>query len=115
MEDQATIQYSDLKVDIVSYSQLFREYGHIFFELKDEENEELMKATNQFKEIEKQEPGFDKRSWVEDNIKPLPSEKPFAVFSFLVTQWNPTTIISNTESPNTGYIYVSVTKEGSAH
>ena len=115
MNDQATVKYSDLKVDIVRHSKLFLEYGHIFFELKDEENGELIRAANQFKEIEKQEPGFDKRAWVERNINPLPSPKPFAVFSFLVAQWNPATIIGNVESPNTGYIYVSVTKEGIAH
>ena len=115
MEDKSIVKHCDVSVDLINYSRSYRNHGHIIFELKTEENEELIRATQQFKKIEQQVPGFDKKKWIAENINPMPSAKPFAVFSFLVTHWNPSTIISNVESPNQGYIYVCVANEVKAH
>jgi len=114
MSDRSLINYDDVKVDLVKYTNIFRQFGQITFELNHAENKELILLVQQFKEIENENAGFDKGKWVSENINPLPSGKAFAVFSFLVIQWNPRTIITNGGSPKDGYIYVCVMNDSSA-
>ena len=111
--DRSLINHDDVKVDLVKYTNIFRQFGQITFELSSVENKELILSVQQFKEIENENAGFDMGKWVSENINPLPSGKAFAVFSFLVTQWNPHTIITNGESPKEGRIYVCVMNESS--
>jgi hypothetical protein len=115
MIDPLIIQHADIKVANAEYESLFLKYGHILFELSVEENRELVRAVSQFENYTEQAPDIDQREWIQQNIKPLPSFKPLAVFIFLITQWRATTIVGNAVSPNEGFIYVSVTKEGSGH
>ena len=115
MVDPLIIKHSDIKVANADYKNLFLKHGNILFELNIEENRELVHAVSQFEKYTGQEPDIDQRECIKKNINPLPSLKPLAVFIFLITQWRATTIVGNAESPNDGYIYVSITTEGSGH
>ena len=115
MIDPLIIKHSDIKVANEDYESLFLKHGNILFELNTEENKELIQAVSQFEKYTDKESHIDQREWIKENIKPLPSLKPLAVFIFLITQWRATTIVGNAASPNDGYIYVSVTTEGSGH
>lgn len=115
MEDFSLIKRETIDVKPSEYISIFRKFGHITFEVNDDENTELIRLANDFKEIEKQPVGFDKEKWINDNMDFDVSPNAFAVFSFLITCWNPTTIISNAESPNTGLIYVCVKNENATH
>ena len=115
MVDPLIIKHADIKVANADYESLFLKHGNILFELNTEENRELVHAVSQFEKYTDKEPDIDQREWIKENINPLPSLKPLAVFIFLITQWRATTIVGNAESPNDGYIYVSITTEGSGH
>ena len=115
MIDPLIIKHSDIEVANPDYESLFLKHGNILFELNIEENRELVLAVSQFERYTGQELDIDQREWIEKNINPLPSYKPLAVFLFLITQWRETTIVGNAKSPNDGYIYVSITTEGSGH
>jgi hypothetical protein len=115
MVDPLIIKHSDIKVANADFESLFLKHGNILFELNIEENSELVRAVSQFEKYTDQEPYIDQKEWIKENINPLPSVKPLAVFIFLITQWRATTIVGNAESPNDGYIYVSITTEGSGH
>tara|TARA_R110001592_G_C13136386_1_gene746992 strand:+ start:1509 stop:1931 length:423 start_codon:yes stop_codon:yes gene_type:complete len=104
MVDPLIIKHSDIKVANADYESLFLKHGNILFELNIEENRELIHAVSQFEKYTGQEPDIDQREWIEENINPLPSLKPLAVFIFLITQWRATTIAGNAASPNDGYI-----------
>lgn len=111
MEDVSVISRGNIDVKTSEYISIFRKFGHITFEVNNSENKELIKLANDFKEIEKQPEDFDRKKWIKENMDFNVSLNAFAVFSFLITCWNPTTIISNTESPNPGLIYVHVLNE----
>lgn len=115
MLDPLIIKNDDIKVANPDYESLFRKHGNILFELNTEENRELVRAVSQFEKYTGKEPDIDQREWIKENINPLPSLKPLAVFVFLITQWRATTIVGNAASPNDGFIYVSITTEGSGH
>ena len=111
MEEISVISRENIDVMPSEYISIFRKHGHITFEVNDSENKELIKLAKDFKEIEKQPEDFDREKWIKDNMDLNVSPNAFAVFAFLITCWNPTTIISNTESPNSGLIYVCVLNE----
>ncbi|MFY0678501.1 MAG: hypothetical protein JXR18_14585 [Neptuniibacter sp.] len=115
MDHEHVIKNGEISVDLVEYMKIFRLFGQISFELTKEENRELLIIVRDFKEIEKQEPGFDMKAWIEANMDFSVSDKAFAVFSFVITQWNPSTIFNNSEHSSSDFIYFNVINEGFAH
>ena len=113
MSDQSLIAREDVKVDLVNYTNIYQQFGQITFELNELENAALILAAQQFKEIGREAANVDKGQWLSENVKPMPSGKAFAVFSFLVTLWNSSTMITNGESPNSGCVYLCVIDEAS--
>lgn len=116
MIDPSLISYEEVTMNVVRYMKIYRKYGHIMFELKEDENKALIKLANQFKGIEEEKKGFDKTKWIEENIdlKDVP-RKALDVFMFLVAKWHPSAITTNMPSPNEGFIYVVVRYGGAQH
>ena len=114
MSDRSFIGNEDIEIAPSKYLAIFRELGQITFELSIEENQKLVQAAHQFKEIEKQPSSFDRNKWVKENIDPTPEGTVLAVFSFMIVVWGPTTIIENTSSREDGYRNVLFLNKGFA-
>lgn len=114
VSDRSFIGNEDIEIAPSKYLAIFRELGQITFELSIEENQKLVQAAHQFKEIEKQPSSFDRNKWVKENIDPTPEGTVLAVFSFMIVVWGPTTIIENTSSREDGYRNVLFLNKGFA-
>ena len=111
MKDSSLITRGNIDVKPSFYNSIFRKYGHITFEVNESENLELIKLTNDFKEIENQPEGFNREKWIKENIDLNVTSNSFAIFSFLILCWSPSTILSNIESSNSDLIYLCVINE----
>jgi hypothetical protein len=112
MKPQAFIPNNEIILDTERYTALYREYGHIQFQLTLAEMAALIVLANEFKEIENQEPGFDKESWLKDNMNFDVPEKSLSVFAFLVMQWTPETGISSVqEGEKSDFVVVTISSK----
>ena len=82
------VKNNEIDNRVSRYLSLFRSYGCVSFELTPAQYEALQSAGRSFRAA-RQDPGFDAKSWIQDEsvVRLLKIGEAFNVFAFLTQVW----------------------------